>query len=167
MFQLWTFTRNVCTLSIVVDCSVCDISVPNFRHLQHSGLLCECQPAVHLGLQAFLVGDLEQADYSPPAVHSLWYRSWLRKFYQHCLKNTATRAVTCPAVRRFRLSAVWMTVKPASSAITPLFTVWEQEPVFLVAKWAGLNKRCSLAWTGVVQLRCFCNVWSLFHINSN
>jgi hypothetical protein len=93
MFQLGAFTRNVRTLSSVVDCSCCDVSFPYVLHLQHSASQ-QYTSELTAGLRRWgsRAGRLFAA-----------CRPWLRRCYQHCLKNTATRVVTSPVVRRFCL----------------------------------------------------------------
>jgi len=78
-------------------------------------------------------------------------RPWLRRCYQHCLKH-GDACRNLPRCKSLVFAAVWTTVKPVSSAITPLFTSWERASVLVSCRYVS----CSLVWTGVMPLCGLC-----------
>lgn len=80
-------------------------------------------------------------------------RPRLRRCYQHCLKNTATRVVTSPAVRRFCLCCCLDDTK--AGVLSNNASVYCQRTGASVA---CHNVSCSLVWTGVMPLCGLCSI---------
>lgn len=142
-FQLGAFTTVVCTLSSVVDFGSYGFSVPYVRHLQHIPIQqYTSHSAAGLPRWRYGAGRLFAA-----------CRQWLRRCYQHCLGNSATRVLSSPAARRFRL---WCGLYDSKAGV-----LGNNASVYHLTTAASVSCRyvsCSLVWTGAVPLLGLCSI---------
>jgi len=145
MFPLGAFIRIVCTLSSVMDCNCCDVSVPYVRHLQHIASQ-QYTSDLTAGLPRWRsrAGRLFAA-----------CRPWLRRCYQHCLKTRRRVSYPPRLYVASAFAAVCMTVKPASPAVTPVYCLRTAASV------SCCYVSCSVVWTGVVLTE-----WSVCSIST-